>query len=102
MDTLQQIYQACSALQKQNKTPSVALLKARLAAGTPLAVIIKGLQAWQKNPALGDVALDPRKEQTTDATQDPLDKRISEAIRPLQQQIDALSKQIDELKKQRG
>ncbi|PSU22242.1 hypothetical protein [Photobacterium phosphoreum] len=45
----QEIEQAIASLVSDNKQPSIALIKARLTTPLPIPVIIKALQAWQKN-----------------------------------------------------
>ncbi|KJF85196.1 hypothetical protein [Photobacterium phosphoreum] len=45
----QEIEQAIASLVADNKQPSIALIKARLTTPLPIPVIIKALQAWQKN-----------------------------------------------------
>ncbi|CEO38277.1 hypothetical protein C0Z01_16030 [Photobacterium kishitanii] len=45
----QEIEQVIKQLVTEKKQPSVALIKARLTTSLPIPVIIKALQAWQKN-----------------------------------------------------
>lgn len=45
----QEIEQTIASLVSDNKQPSIALIKARLTTPLPIPVIIKALQAWQKN-----------------------------------------------------
>ncbi|NMP16432.1 hypothetical protein [Thalassotalea sp. Y01] len=100
MDNQQHIYQACTEIAKQGKTPSIALIKARVAAGTPLALIIKGLQTWQKNPKLGESTSATPQSAPAKAKPmvDDIEQRITSAIQPLQQQINDLKQEIAELK----
>lgn len=42
------IQQAIDALQAENKTPSVALVKSRLTETVPMPLIISALQRWKK------------------------------------------------------
>ncbi|MEC6816361.1 hypothetical protein [Photobacterium toruni] len=45
----QEIEQVIASLVAEKKQPSTALIKARLTTPLPIPVIIKALQAWQKN-----------------------------------------------------
>ncbi|WP_369925939.1 hypothetical protein [Photobacterium sp. NCIMB 13483] len=45
----QEIEQVIASLVAENKQPSTALIKARLTTPLPIPIIIKALQAWQKN-----------------------------------------------------
>lgn len=51
MDT-QHVINACSALVKAGKTPSIALVKTKLPHKVPLAIIVKGITQYQANPNL--------------------------------------------------
>lgn len=102
MNTDQQIYQVAAQLLAENKTPTVALIRARLPANVPLAIVIKGLQVWQKNPDIAPMTAPidiENKADSTAITQETIRQLITEAVTPLQQQIIALKAEITILKK---
>ncbi len=49
----QQIFQIAYQLSAEGKTPSVALIKARLSTPVALPVVIQALQKWKASPQLG-------------------------------------------------
>lgn len=79
------IQQAIDALQAENKTPSVALVKSRLTETVPMPLIISALQRWKKSGTVPKVEL---VEKTQDAA-----ARIAE----LEAQIKALTSRIEAL-----
>ena len=99
MSSNYEIQQIAIALAAEHKTPTVALIKARLTSSMPLAVIIKGLQYWQRNP-------EPLKEPTPkingqkskDALgSEQVQQAIKMAITPLLVEIEMLKKRINKL-----
>jgi len=48
---LQQVVNACIALNDAGKKPSVGMLRAKLLAPLPIPTIIKGLSYWKENKA---------------------------------------------------
>lgn len=79
------IQQAIDALQAENKTPSVALVKSRLTETVPMPLIISALQRWKKSGTVPKVEL---VEKTQDAA-----ARIAE----LEAQVKALTSRIEAL-----
>ncbi len=96
-----QIYQVAAKIAAKGKTPTVALIKAGMPKGTPLAKLISGLQYWQNNPT----APEPIEEATEEnsgmdvALANYIDQQISAAIKPLQQKISELEKQLEQMTK---
>lgn len=97
----QEIYQIAHQLKQQGKTPSVALIKSQLSVSMPLAAIIKGLQQWQKNPALGETKAEQPIETATpaDTNASPDLATLNQQVTSLQQQVATMKVEMDELKK---
>lgn len=85
----QEIEQAIASLVAGNKQPSIALIKARLTTPLPIPVIIKALQAWQKNAKVPHI----EKQQRVLTA----DQRIEQ----LEQQVLALSTRLARLEADR-
>ena len=85
----QEIEQAIASLVAENKQPSIALIKARLTTSLPIPVIIKALQAWQKNAKVPHI----EKQQRALTA----DQRIEQ----LEQQVLALSTRLARLEADR-
>ena len=85
----QEIEQAIASLVSDNKQPSIALIKARLTTPLPIPVIIKALQAWQKNAKVPHI----EKQQRVLTA----DQRIEQ----LEQQVLALSTRLARLEADR-
>ncbi|KGJ90549.1 hypothetical protein [Thalassotalea sp. ND16A] len=100
MNQNHEIYQIAAALAAEHKTPSVALIKARLSQSLPLAQIIKGLQIWQSNPAIADTStapdIKPKTDKTTGdvLTKAEVEQLISQAIAPLVAEIHLLKARL--------
>ena len=91
-------------LAKKGKTPSVGLVKAKLAKGYPLPKIIAALRVWQDHPDLttAEPADKTAPAITTEVIDDELDARIqrhiASAVHLLQQDIAELRAEINRLK----
>lgn len=85
----QEIEQVIKRLVIENKQPSVALIKARLTTSLPIPVIIKALQAWQKNAKVPNI----EKQQRVLSSE--------QRIEQLEQQIIALSTRLARLEAER-
>ena len=84
-----EIINICQKLNEQGKQPSIALIKARLKAPTPLPSIIAGLKSWQSNP--NEVV--QVEEQTAETSTRTLEQRVGE----LESQVEKLQKQLNSL-----
>ncbi|SMY18087.1 MULTISPECIES: hypothetical protein [Photobacterium] len=84
-----EIEQAIKQLVIENKQPSVALIKARLTTSLPIPVIIKALQAWQKNAKVPHIE---KQQRVLTAEQ---------RIEQLEQQVLALSTRLARLEAER-
>lgn len=87
-------------LANEGKTPSVALIKSQLKQPVPLPQIITTLKSWQHDPTFiqsqfQEISNKGRiKDQVSN---NELDKKIAEAIAPLQQEMAALQRQMTKL-----
>ncbi|MDT0593685.1 hypothetical protein [Glaciecola petra] len=52
--SIEHVTQICQHLKNSGKTPTTALVKAKAAPGTPLALIIKGIQRFKASQIEGD------------------------------------------------
>lgn len=89
-DITSQLELAISTLAAEGKTPTVALIKARLTTPAPMPVIIAALKAWKagnKMPKI-EVATAPKEHE----------QRIEE----LEQQVKALTERLTALEKLQG
>lgn len=97
-----EIHNVACQLATENKTPSVALIKARLTTSIPLAVIIRALKNWQQNPEPIQHLVDPVTEPNPKSLDEELVLKINETVRsavaPLEQEIERLKKLIEQLK----
>ncbi|MFT5312189.1 MAG: hypothetical protein ACI8Z9_000666 [Paraglaciecola sp.] len=84
----------CHTLSMQGKQPSVALIRSQATRSLLIPQVIKGLQAWKKNPQLINV-LKKSPEHDKPLTQLSLEQRIE----GLEQQVVQMSKQIAALLK---
>lgn len=100
MSSNHEIYQIAAQLAAENKTPTVALIKARLSNSLPLAQVIKGLQAWQNNPKLAEISKQEIKVQKvaheSTITMTQVEELIRQAIAPLQLEIEQLKAKLSE------
>ncbi|TRX57067.1 hypothetical protein [Thalassomonas sp. M1454] len=98
MNANQEIHRIACQLAAENKTPSVALIKAKLSNNTPLAAIIKGLQYWQNNPEPQKIDTPKEKPVVEDksgfVTVAQMELAIKNAISPLQAEIASLKQQL--------
>ncbi|WOH38737.1 hypothetical protein RI844_05845 [Thalassotalea fonticola] len=101
MSSDHEIYQIAAQLAAEDKTPTVALIKARLTQSLPLARVIKGLQAWQNNPKIAETSKPEVKRQKTDnkrsLTEAEVVGLIKQAIAPLQVEIEELKAKLTKL-----
>lgn len=101
MSSDHEIYQIAAQLAAENKTPTVALIKARLSQSLPLAKVIKGLQTWQNNPKIAETSKPEVKKTKTDnkssLTMADVERLINQAIAPLQAEIKELKAKLTEL-----
>jgi len=90
---------------KEGKTPNTALIKARAPKQTPLPSIIEGLRLWQSDPTK-QISLPIESTSTGAITQqmkgnieEIIERKIAQAITPLQEEINILKITITGLKK---
>ena len=93
-------------LSLQGKTPTTALIKARLPKNVSLPMIIQGLKMWRENPHK-DISLATKPSIATNADNENnpsfdalLDSRIKQALTPLVAQINELKVEIAALHRQ--
>ncbi|WNC73731.1 hypothetical protein RGQ13_06990 [Thalassotalea psychrophila] len=100
MSSDHEIYQIAAQLAAENKTPTVALIKARLSQSLPLARVIKGLQTWQNNPKIAETSKPEIKIQKNSNekpfTLTDVELLIKQAIAPLQAEIELLKAKLSE------
>ena len=82
-----EIFRIANQLQQQGKTPSVALVKAKLSSPMAMPQIIQALQAWKQNPALGTDIPEPQAGEAPSAETDDLAR--------LEAKVDELSAKLD-------
>ena len=99
MSSNYEIQQIAIALAAEHKTPTVALIKARLTSSIPLAAIIKGLQYWHRNPEpLKEPAPNKNAQKSKAALGSAqVQQAIKMAITPLLVEIEMLKKRIEKL-----
>ncbi|WP_371372681.1 hypothetical protein [Thalassotalea aquiviva] len=100
MSTEYEILKAAANLAKENKKPTVALLKSRLPNSTPLALIIKGLQQWQANPRLPEreeTKQNSAKSKSKTEIESLIEQKIAQSIAPLKQKIIELENELKRL-----
>lgn len=91
---------------KEGKTPTTALLKARLPKDISLPKLIKGLKMWKENPdqELNTPLLSKLNNKTDKmpdtSINDLIDSKIKQAIAPLLSQINLLQSEVNHLQKQ--
>lgn len=85
------IHLICNQLKQQGKTPSVALIKARLSSPMPLPQVIQAFKAWQQNPDAENSVTPEVNEQS----QLSLEQRVEQ----LEQHVLTLSQQLAQLTK---
>lgn len=98
----QQIYQIAAKLSAENKTPTVALIRARLPTNVPLARVIKGLQVFQSNPEIASMPAPEVESQhrgSNELTQAVIEQLITLAVTPLKAEINHLKREVELLKK---
>lgn len=84
-----EIYRIAYQLNAEGKTPSVALIKARLSTPASLPVIIKALQKWKSNPELGK-EFGEAEENQPQATTCEADSSIEQRLKVLEQKVDKI------------
>ncbi|MFC3023074.1 hypothetical protein ACFODT_04455 [Vibrio zhugei] len=84
-DELQQVF---TQLEQEGKTPSVALLKARLTTSVPMPALISAVRRWKSSASLPKVEV--RAQPTSD------DARITQ----LEQQVADLTQRLSQLEQQ--
>ena len=80
-----EIIEICRQLDSEGKTPSVALIKARLIKPVPLPIVIAGLKQWQANPK---------------AKSGPAPQFQAENSNSLEQRVNELEQQVADLHRQ--
>lgn len=80
----QQLLHICQQLAAEGKTPSVALVRARMTNKEPMQAVIKAVQLWKQNP---EMKLPPMAK--------PEEQQPSQS---LEQRVEQLEKQVAELK----
>jgi hypothetical protein len=90
---LQQVVNACIALNDAGKRPSVGMLRAKLLSPLPIPTIIKGLSYWKDNKATVKI------QQITEPTQPPKRSGNDLAIRvtQLENEVVALRNELKTL-----
>lgn len=84
----QALEQAITSLIAEEKEPSVALIKSRLAEPLPMPLIIKALQAWKKNAKV------PKIEKSEQSLSQ------EERIKQLEAQVAVLTARLEQLEQQ--
>jgi len=69
------LLQICQQLAKQGKTPSVALIKARMTTKVSMQAVIKAIQLWKQNP---NVELAPGQTPSESAPPASLEQRVAQ------------------------
>lgn len=97
----EQILVIANQLANAGKTPSVALIKAKLAHAIPLPEIISTLKSWQHDPEFTVLSKTTINKETAKVEQrlsqpdlNQIQELIAEAVKPLQQQIKALQDEV--------
>ena len=88
-----EIFDICWGLQKEGKAPTVALIKSRLSAPTPLPLIIAGLKQWRTNPGIKSDT-QPPSASGPDTTPPTLEQRVEQ----LESLVKALQDELTQLK----
>jgi hypothetical protein len=112
----QDVVNACAALVKIGKKPSIGLVRAKLAYKVPLATVVKGIQQFQSTPTITIIAKNKALATSTrdilEMSADPVtDVQMKAATHEgncvsgdrvlyLEQQIEALSRQLKDLQTQ--
>lgn len=88
-----EIYRIAYQLNAEGKTPSVALIRARLTTPTALPVIIQALQQWKSTPELGKEVLED------DAGGQEKAKPAQDAAQSasIEQRLDVLEQKVDRI-----
>lgn len=76
-----EIISICQALKREGKQPSIALIKGRAAKGTPMPMLISGLQQWRTNPNAEVAPSDKKAELNTE------DKTLEQRVKDLEQEV---------------
>lgn len=90
------ILQIAAQLQAEGKTPSVALIKARLSDPKPIPEIISGLQRW-RNQQAGTQPIDDEKTETS-PTAPAMSAELAYWLVPMQQEIQQLKHEVVQLR----
>ena len=91
--SITRVIQVAQQLHQQGKTPSVALLKARLGKEVPLAQIIAGLKCWKESPdAVSTLSELPSVQQA-----DTSGEELIREIRELKQQLEEMKALLKKL-----
>ena len=104
MSKLETIHAIANELAAAGKTPSVAMVKAKLSSSVPLPQIINALKCWQYSEPSSAV-----KEATTPSTDTPeqteeqllevlIDKAISQALAPVMAKLDRIEALLEQQK----
>jgi hypothetical protein len=84
-----EIYRIAYQLNAEGKTPSVALIRARLSTPTSLPVIIQALQKWKLTPELGK-EVGAAEESQSQTTACEADSSIEQRLKVLEQKVDKI------------
>lgn len=106
--SIDHITQICQSLKNSGKTPTTALVKAKVAPGTPLALIIKGIQQYKAS----QLEVETQSYQQTDGnndnntvstggsnTKEGLPSQVNGSIEQLTQLVRSQQQRIEQLEK---
>lgn len=92
-----EIYRIAYKLHTDGKTPSVALIRARLSTPTPLPVIIKALQQWKLTPELGKEAAEDGNESSNESGNESINGHCDSEKTAVEQRLDAIEQKLDRI-----
>ncbi len=92
------VLQAIASLVRDGKTPTMALVKSRLAGPVPMPVIIQTLTSYKSNPAI--IEQIPAQAEESAAAQPQADLR--EEVQQLRQEVQLLRQELASLKAKIG
>ncbi|WDE06910.1 hypothetical protein SG34_008470 [Thalassomonas viridans] len=99
MTIREEILTIANQLANQGKSPSVALIKTKLSAPTPLPVIISTLKSWQHDPDYIKVKASDDNSVQKPAENTALEQEVQQAVRQaLQQELAPLRSELAEVK----
>lgn len=83
----EEIITVANALYSKGKKPTVALVKNKLSQPTPLPTIIAVLKTWQYDPNFSCEPTKPKKQISPSKSEENIQDLISQAIKPLHDEI---------------